>query len=95
MCVSRPDMGAGAELCSWRTWHIGRHLLGRLRCELYVSLETSRASVVSEGFNCEPCSPRLRRGVGQAGDRIPYGFSVNKSLIHGFLGIGEFAEKKI
>lgn len=59
----------------------------------HVSLEMSLASVVSEGFNCEPCSPRLRHGVEQAGDRIPHGFSVNKSLIHGFGGIREFAEK--
>jgi len=53
----------------------------------------SLASVVSKRFNCELCSPRLRQGVEQAGERIPNGFSVNKSLIHGFLGIRGFAEK--
>lgn len=93
MC--QPDTQAGVELSSWRTWHIGRHLLGRLPRELYVSVEMSLASVVSKGFNRELCSPRLHHGVRQAGDRTPYGFSVNKSLIHGFLGIRGFAEKTL
>lgn len=93
MCVSCPDTQAGAELRSQRTWHISRRLLGCLPCELYISVEMSLASAVSKGCNCELRSPRLCHGVEQAGDRIPYGFSVNKSLIHGFLGMRRFAKK--